>query len=700
MAAPTRLDPSSPASIAGASFSTARKGFAQDEVRAALQSISVEVARLGERVRQLEAELAHARRETAAPVELDEAALTVKIGEETVRVLQTARESASQIRSRAEENAARLVAEAADDVSRMRHDADLEVARKRADAASDAEAELALAKQQGREMVNEARAYRERVLADLEARTSRARQQLEELAHGRERLLQVFERARLVAIDVSTELGKHPGPSELVNLANVTGPVPVTVPSAREARPDAGVDDRSVAELAAVPEPDAGTPAGDDTAVPGAVPAVELFDGAATADDPDAAADPAPEAAGDGAPQGDDTAGEHPEDELPGDPADSGDSVESGGAADTADTTDTGDADGLEDSVDTGDSVDEVRDGAAASLTPLELVADLEPETGPAATEVAEPDSRPLLAPVATATDAGTDAEAGPVTVEPATDPHARPEPESESESVGQPDNVVALFARLRQETGDAVPDQTAAIAMVHSTTVKADPEPVEADDEVVENPFTRRDEALVPLIVAAARKLKRVLADEQNGVLDVLRGRQSVTALGGVLPGADDHAAAYISAIGDELAAAAAAGAREAGGKLAKSSTALEAAHSRMRNELVGTLRDRLDRSVAAGGGDNTDVTRGVRNVYREWKTQHIDEQLDDVFRAAFAGGASAAVAAGTEVLWLVEPGHTGCADCADNTLAGVVPAGSEFPTGHTAAPAHPGCRCLVLPA
>ena len=85
---------------------------------------------------------------------------------------------------------------------------------------------------------------------------------------------------------------------------------------------------------------------------------------------------------------------------------------------------------------------------------------------------------------------------------------------------------------------------------------------------------------------------------------------------------------------------------------------------------------------------------------MYREWKTQHIDEQLDDVFRAAFAGGAAAAIKPGISVTWLTEPGHTGCADCADNTLAGAIAAGEEFPTGHVAAPAHPGCRCLVLPA
>jgi hypothetical protein len=80
MAAPSRFDPSSPASVAGASFSTARKGFSPDEVRAALTSVSGELGRLGERIRQLEAELALAKRGSPQSVELDEAALTDRIG--------------------------------------------------------------------------------------------------------------------------------------------------------------------------------------------------------------------------------------------------------------------------------------------------------------------------------------------------------------------------------------------------------------------------------------------------------------------------------------------------------------------------------------------------------------------------------------------------------------------------------------------
>jgi cell division septum initiation protein DivIVA len=595
MAGPARFDPTSPASVAGAMFSTARKGFAPDEVRAALTAVSKELDRLRERERQLEAELALARRQGASPAELDEAALTERVGEETVRVLQTARESASQIKARAEENAARLVSEATDEVAKLRQQADLEAARRRSQAQTEAEAELALAKQQGREMVNEARAYRERVLADLEARTNRARQQLEELAHGRERLLQVFERARLVAIDVSTELSKHPGPSELVNLSNTTGPVPIMVPA--EGRHDVGLDDRTVAELAAEPEPEG--PELDAEAEP-------------------PVAEEAP-----------------PESESPPEPH--------GEPADTnqADT-----------------NVVELFPGRG--------------EAGEPGESAAKPDVEGLFARLRHETQ--PEAEAQPEQPEPATDatddvePAEQPEPATDA-------------------TDDVEPAEQ--------------PEPADqpASEAPTEGPFARRNEVVVPLIVAGARKLKRVLADEQNGVLDVLRGRQAVTSLGALLPDVDAHAATYLAAIQDELLAAASAGAAEVGGRDV-GSTALDRAAGLVRTSLVGSLRDRLERSVAAGSGDNGDITRGVRNVYREFKTQHIDDQLDDVFRFAYAGGVASAIEPGTPVVWKVDAGQPGCADCEDNSLAGELPAGTEFPTGHAFAPAHPGCRCLTLPA
>ena len=86
---------------------------------------------------------------------------------------------------------------------------------------------------------------------------------------------------------------------------------------------------------------------------------------------------------------------------------------------------------------------------------------------------------------------------------------------------------------------------------------------------------------------------------------------------------------------------------------------------------------------AVADGAGDNEDVTERVRSVYREWKTQHIDDQLDDIFRFAHGGGTAVIVEPGTPMVWTIDPSEPSCPDCEDNSLAGAVAAGEPYPTG-----------------
>jgi DivIVA domain-containing protein len=632
MAAPvSRPDPSSPASVAEAAFSTTRRGYHPDEVRAFLVAVAAELGRLTERERQLAAELRDARANQSV-TELDDETVANLLGEETLRVLQTARESASQIKIRAEENAARLVREATDEAHRLRQEIDIEAARRRQDAQSDAEAEVALAKQQGREMVNEARAYRERVLADLDRRTTLARQQIEELMNGRDRLLQVFERARLVAVDVTAGLRAVEEPDELVNLTPTTGPVPIMVPNQRrEEAPEVAAD-----EAPADPDTDA-----TDT----------------DATDTDATDTDATDAADHGDAVGADLDEIGTEAEIEADVADDA-------TDETSDVVD--DEAGEPDDADAAHA-DEAADAAAPTPNDRANVVSLFGDRVPAA-EAAIADDHP---------------------------------------------SVDDLFARLRHETDtdtdtetdtDTAADSDVAEAATSADDVAAADTPDEEHHEPTA--FSRRDEALVPLIVAGARRLKRVLADEQNEALDMLRQGEAVVSIDAIVPLVDEHGATYTDALAEELADAAVAGAVEAGARdTAKLRTklvdggALRAAHDQMHASLVAPLRSRLERAIGDGDGDNEVITKRVRAVYREWKTQHIDTELDHVFRAAFSSGLSSTVKAGTPLVWTVDPSVAACPDCEDNSLAGSVPSGEVFPTGHVAAPAHPGCRCLALP-
>ncbi|MGH9270965.1 MAG: hypothetical protein ACRDZ2_06810, partial [Ilumatobacteraceae bacterium] len=162
-----------------------------------------------------------------------------------------------------------------------------------------------------------------------------------------------------------------------------------------------------------------------------------------------------------------------------------------------------------------------------------------------------------------------------------------------------------------------------------------------------------------------------------------------------------------YADAVADELVAAAGAGATSLGGPIdvnaprhgdGDGAGLLADVRAQLVEQLVVPLRERLGHGVAEGEGDNEAVTRRVRPVYREWKTQRIDEQLDDLFRAAFLTGAVASVTVGTPVAWLVDPDGPPSPDCEDNALAGAVDLGDAFPSGHQWPPAHPGCRCLLV--
>jgi hypothetical protein len=235
----------------------------------------------------------------------------------------------------------------------------------------------------------------------------------------------------------------------------------------------------------------------------------------------------------------------------------------------------------------------------------------------------------------------------------------------------------------------------------VFATTPTAPVEDVVAAD----SPFARRDEALTPLITAAARKLKRVLADEQNEVLHALRRKEPVRELTAMLASEREQAERYGSAIAAELTTAAVAGATSMGmdtsaaTREVKSARAIAGATDVLVTDVVQPLRERLARCVGDADGDNTELASLVRLVYREWKNQRIDEHLDDVARTAFGSGAIAGVAPGTAIRWVVDPAGPACADAEDNALGGAVPAGECFPTDHRCAPAHNGCRCMIAP-
>jgi DivIVA domain-containing protein len=597
----SKPDPSSPAAVGSAQFNVSRRGFDQGEVRDFLRMVSAELARLQEREKFLESEMrAMQTRGLSDPGVLDEATVTTLLGEETARVLSVAREAAQQMRDRAAETAERIVREAASEVARMREEAEIEASRRRSDASSDSEAEIELAKQQGREMVNEARAYREKLLAELATRRELARQQIEELIRHRDRLKEAFERASLAASGAVGDLTDFDAAAEEFQQA---------VPVVEETTPISDVKPQEVETSNVLP-----------------------FDREKFEDDVEQQIQPVSE---ESAPE----------------------------------------------IVEESQSKDEEPDnGHRANIVQMfgRTSRRLHPSTDKPEVETQEISS--------------------PEKVEIAQEP----EPTLKKTSVDD------LFARLREAGAESV---ASSVKNTKTPTKKEKspekkakvPTPIEPDLKM----FERRDAALVAVDEAVAKKLKRVLADEENAMLNYLQSKKAQVALEKVLPSVENQLQNYVEATSKELIEAAMSGAQSLSKSLKadlrkkiSNTTVMQVMSKKLADDIVYPLRERIQKCVESSAGNAGEMSSLIRTVYREWKMQQIDKLVGDVSRLAYSRGAYLVLESGTKVCWMVDPNGPPCSDAEDNSLAGQVACGEKFPTGHEHPVIHSGCKCLVVPA
>jgi hypothetical protein len=216
------------------------------------------------------------------------------------------------------------------------------------------------------------------------------------------------------------------------------------------------------------------------------------------------------------------------------------------------------------------------------------------------------------------------------------------------------------------------------------------------ADVDVPTHPeaalIAHRDELLDPAAARLSRSVKRVLGDDQNRMLDLLRSSPSTS--GDVLVGSEEeHLASYAAPAHGSLAEAFDAGTVFAGreaGTVAPGDVVDQSAAG-----LARTVVTMLRRRIVDGTGD---AAERVGAAFREWRGERIERLAGDFATQAFCAGVVAGARPGRKVRW-VPTSTAGCSDCDDNALAGAVVATEAFPTGHMYPPAHAGCRCLVAP-
>ena len=625
----SRPDPSSPAAVGSAQFNVERRGYDQGEVRDFLRMVSAELARLQERERFLESEMrAMQTRGLSDPGVLDEATVTTLLGEETARVLSVAREAAQQMRARGAESAERLVREATAESARLREEAEIEVSRRRSDAVTDSESEIELAKQQGREMVNEARAYREKMLSELARRRELAKQQIEQLVRDRDRLMSAFERARLAANDVMGDLSEFDDAADELTRALPEGVIDSTIKNVVQFDREKFEDDESVPAVADITT----LPVDESIAMP-----VEVLEREKV----------------------------------------------------------------VEPNIETAVVEEKVQPVMRQEVKPeIQPEADLEPDDGHRAKVVQ------LFGRTSRRLHPSTDA---PVSEAPVSEL-----PVAEKPAVVNPKNssVDDLFAKLRKAGADSVAGSVKQVEPIAKQPMKASPSVVETRKAPVSAKpdaqiFSKRDDALTPMIEVLAKKLKRVLADEENAMLNYLQSKKAQVALEKVLPTFDSHVQSFVEATSKDLIEAAMAGAQSLSKSLKAdlrkkiSNTAvMQVMSKKLADEIVLPLRTRIQKCAEKSAGDSNEMSSLIRTVYREWKMQQVDKLVGDVTRLAYSRGAYLVLDAGTKVCWMVDPNGPPCADAEDNSLAGAIARGENFPTGHEHPVIHSGCRCLVVPA
>ena len=640
----SRPDPSSPAAVGAAQFTVGRRGFEQEEVRDFLRMVSAELARLQERERFLESELRTLQTPgVSSPGVLDEETVMRVLGEETARVLTAAREAAQQMRLRASESADRIVREATADATRIRNDAEIEVSRQRADAIADAEAEIELAKQQGREMVAEARAYREKVLSELSRRRELAREQIEHLIHHRDRLATAFERARLAATDVVGDLDEFDELADEIEksvglMSGVSAPAFVDHTADPEAIPQ-----RSM--IVSESESDSNPELSDTGSIQ-----IEVVSESSSVDDVDSS----------GVVEPDSDLGSQPNESLE---TNEGESHKAAVKAEHPST---------EQPVDRMAEVVHLFGPKKASHVPQPVDEAVEPQEAPMESSVKEETPKPVRAAEKKSVD----------------ELFARLR-EAKVEDVAR--TLAETPKRVTPTAEDpTVVDKPRKIVVPHTNPAL----------------FEQRDTVLAPINISMARAAKRVLADFENGALTLLQMKKFVVVIDTLVPSAEAMTQEFVDAIADDLMNAALAGAQSVARglkadlrKRVTKTLVLQVVSPQVAELIVTPLRMQLQRSIEQCNADKNEMSGLTRSAFRELKIQRIDMITADLSCLAYGRGSYLALSPGSQICWMVDPNGPSCADAEDNSLAGPCSVGDEFPTGHLHPTCHAGCRCLISP-
>jgi DivIVA domain-containing protein len=209
------------------------------------------------------------------------------------------------------------------------------------------------------------------------------------------------------------------------------------------------------------------------------------------------------------------------------------------------------------------------------------------------------------------------------------------------------------------------------------------------------------RAEALGDMPTQASRRLKRLLQEDQNDLLDRLRTQKGRGALEDNLPSVQEQFGRFQGALGEVLGRAFEEGRKVAGAEDTGDPT--KAVGNLLARQVLNPLRGEISRTVKAGleaGDTPNSIAERASDIFRVWKGIRTQLLGEGMVYAAFHQGLADVWnrMPGAQKTWISGPEQE-CPNevCSSNVSAGPVAVQSAFPSGHINPPAHGGCTCTL---
>lgn len=259
-------------------------------------------------------------------------------------------------------------------------------------------------------------------------------------------------------------------------------------------------------------------------------------------------------------------------------------------------------------------------------------------------------------------------------------------------------DELLAEIRRKREEEGQAVPKKEAPAQAASEDKLADVPAPPAAKDDAL----VRRSEALGDLPAQTARRLKRLLQEDHNDLLDRLRVQRGKGPLDDNLAPQEEQAARFSAGLKEALGRAFAEG-RKAGGAQSESDPS-PAITKLVARQVVTPLRAEVSNAIAAGlqAEDSASaLSERANDVFRVWKGVRTQLLGEGIAYSAYHQGLLDVwrTKASSTKQWVISDEEAECPNdiCRRNADAGKVPTKNPFPSGHLAPPAHGGCTCTL---